>query len=101
MGRVGLCQPLSVSAYPQLRVVDYFKDQMGLPSKASVQNFNEMAFKKLEEFELWAKNKLFCSPLIAQINRGECELEKNFGFTFFQMIGCTLTRWIKKEALRP
>ena len=49
---------------PQLRVVDYFKDQMGLPiSKASVQNFNEMAFKKLEEFELWAKNKLFCSLL--------------------------------------
>ena len=37
---------------------------MGLPiSKASVQNFNEMAFKKLEEFELWAKNKLFCSLL--------------------------------------
>ena len=49
---------------PQLRVVDYFKDQMGLPiSKASIQNFNEMAFKKLEEFELWAKNKLFCSLL--------------------------------------
>ena len=45
-------------------MVDYFKDQMGLPiSKASIQNFNEMAFKKLEEFELWAKNKLFCSLL--------------------------------------
>lgn len=49
---------------PQLRVVDYFKDQMGLPlSKASVQNFNEMAFKLLEPFENWAKKELLTSAL--------------------------------------
>ena len=49
---------------PQLRVVDYFKDQMGLPlSKASVQNFNEMAFKLLEPFERWAKKELLISAL--------------------------------------
>ena len=49
---------------PGLRVADYFKSQMGLPlSKASVQNFNEVAFKKLEVFEDWAKNKLIHSAL--------------------------------------
>ena len=49
---------------PQLRVVDYFNDQLGLPlSKASVQNFNELAFKKLETFEAWAKRTLLASPL--------------------------------------
>lgn len=49
---------------PQLRVVDYFNDQVGLPlSKASVQNFNETAFKKLDFFESWAKKTLLKSPL--------------------------------------
>ena len=49
---------------PQLRVAEYFKDQMGLPlSKASVQNFNGAAFASLEKFEEWAKKTLLNSVL--------------------------------------
>jgi len=49
---------------PQLRVTDYFNDQLGLPiSKASIQNFNQEAYKRLEDFEAWAKRMLLNSPL--------------------------------------
>jgi transposase len=49
---------------PQQRVTDYFNDQMGLAlSKASVQNFNRVAYKGLELFELWTKKTLLDSPL--------------------------------------
>lgn len=49
---------------PQLRVANYFKDQLGLPlSKASVHNFNNSAFRRLEGFEVWAKEALLKSPL--------------------------------------
>jgi len=49
---------------PQLRVTDYFNDQLGLPiSKASIQNFNQAAYKALEDFEIWAKCALLNSPL--------------------------------------
>lgn len=49
---------------PQLRVTDYFNDQLSLPiSKASIQNFNQAAYKGLEDFETWAKSVLLNSPL--------------------------------------
>lgn len=49
---------------PQLRVTDFFNDQVGLPlSKASVQNFNREAYRRLELFEGWAKRILLDSPL--------------------------------------
>ena len=49
---------------PQLRVANYFNDQLGLPlSKASVQRFNQMAYKKLDLFEHWAKQTLLTSKL--------------------------------------
>ena len=49
---------------PQLRVSNYFKDQMNLPlGKVSVQNFNQCAYKKLESFENWARQTLLTSPL--------------------------------------
>ena len=47
---------------PHLRVADYFNDQLGVPlSKASVQNFNILAYKALESFENWAKQALLSS----------------------------------------
>jgi transposase len=49
---------------PQLRVADYFNDQLGIPlSKGSVQKFNQAAYKGLEKFEDWAKEILLISPV--------------------------------------
>ena len=44
---------------PLLRVQNHFTDQIGLTiSKGSISNFNEDAFKRLEPFEAWAREKL-------------------------------------------
>ena len=49
---------------PLLRVQNHFTDQIGLTiSKGSISNFNEDAFKRLEPFEAWAREKLLKSPL--------------------------------------
>ena len=47
---------------PQDRVRSYFNDQMGLSvSKGSVGNWNVLAYKKLVDFEAWAKSYLINS----------------------------------------
>ena len=49
---------------PLARVHDYLSDQMGLPvAKGSISNWNYAIYKKLEFFEIWAKNKLIHSYL--------------------------------------
>lgn len=49
---------------PQLRISDYFNDQLKIPlSKGSVQNFNKTAFNLLEDFENWAKGRLLSAKL--------------------------------------
>ncbi len=49
---------------PYKRVVDFFRDQIGLPlSTGSVFNFNLEAYCKLEEFDIEIKEKLLNSPL--------------------------------------
>ena len=48
---------------PQRRVSDYCRDQLGLPlSKGSIQNFNQVAYEKLKDFEIWAYQTLLHSP---------------------------------------
>ena len=48
---------------PQRRVSDYCRDQLGLPlSKGSIQNFNQVAYEKLKDFEVWAYQTLLHSP---------------------------------------
>ena len=52
---------------PQARVRDALRTQFGLTiSDGSVNNFNMLAAKKLEElgFELWARTQLIASPLL-------------------------------------
>ena len=49
---------------PQRRVADYCRDQLGISlSKGSIQNFNQTAYEKLEDFEIWSRQTLLNSPL--------------------------------------
>ena len=49
---------------PQCRVSDYCRDQLGIHlSKGSIQNFNQVAYEKLKDFEIWAYQTLLNSPL--------------------------------------
>jgi len=48
---------------PLNRIKDHFNDQLGLPiSKGSISNWNILAYKKLSEFETWARQQLITSP---------------------------------------
>jgi transposase len=47
---------------PLDRVRDHFNDQLGVAvSKGSVSNWNALAYKKLESFEVWATRRLIAS----------------------------------------
>ena len=49
---------------PQRRVSDYCRDQLDIHlSKGSIQNFNQGAYEKLKDFEIWAYQTLLNSPL--------------------------------------
>ena len=49
---------------PLRRVTEYCRDQLGIPlSKGSISNFNQAAYEKLEDFEMWARKTLLDSPL--------------------------------------
>jgi transposase len=50
---------------PLARVEDNFHDQLNLPiSKGSIHNFGQNAYDRLEEFELWLKQKLRNSSML-------------------------------------
>ena len=50
---------------PYNRIEDHFLDQMQIPiSAGSIQNFNQDAFDRLEDFDEWVKNKLKASDLL-------------------------------------
>jgi transposase len=50
---------------PYARIQDYFADQMKIPlSAGSIFNFNKEAYRRLEEFDTIAKQKLISSSLL-------------------------------------
>ena len=50
---------------PNARVIDYFTEQMGLNiSAGSVFNFNQEAYRALEDFERISKERLLASPCL-------------------------------------
>jgi len=83
---------------PGQRVADYFSNQMGIPlSKASVQNFNRLAFQKLEYFEEWAKKELLASPLNHADETGVNVDGKQFWFHLLSNKKVTLYQVDKKR----
>jgi len=50
---------------PYNRVEEQFQDQMGIPiSAGTINNFNKVAFERLETFESWLKEQLIASALV-------------------------------------